>query len=89
MTTGVVVGSIFLATDQKLRVEEVTVATGADLINGGGVEVDEEGPGHVFAIAGLGEESLVGASIADVLEVGVRTTIMAKAVLEEVAGMQD
>lgn len=89
MPTGVVVGSILLATDQKLRVVEVTVATGADLINGGGVEVDEEGSGHVFAIAGLGEEGLVGASIADVLEVGVRATIMAKAVLEEVAGMQD
>jgi len=40
--TGVVVGSILLAADQELRVVEVAVATGADLINGGGVEVDEE-----------------------------------------------
>lgn len=68
---------------------EVAVTTGADLINGRGVEVDEEGSGHVFAIASLGEERLVGASIADILEIGVGTTIMAKTVLEEVAGMKD
>lgn len=36
VSTGVVVCSILLATDQKLRVVEVAVATGADLINGEG-----------------------------------------------------
>lgn len=85
MPTGVVVGSILLSADQKLRVEERAIATSADLVNGGGVEVDEEGSRHVFAIAGLGEEGLVGAFGGDILEVGVRTTILTKAVLEEVA----
>lgn len=84
--TGIVVGSILLAADQKLRVEERAVAPSADLINGGGVEVDEEGSRHVFAIAGLGKEGLVRARIADILVFGVGTTIMAKAVLEQVAG---
>lgn len=87
--TGIVVGGILLSTDQELRVVEMAVATGADLINRGGVEVDEDGSRHVFAIAGLGEECLVRATIGAVLEVGVRTTIRAKAVLEEVAGMED
>lgn len=84
--TGIVVGSILLAADQKLRVEERAVLPSADLINGGGVEVDEEGSRHVFAVAGLGEEGLVRTRIADVRVVGVGTTIMAKAVLEQVAG---
>lgn len=85
MTTGVVVGSILLATDQELGVEELAVGTGADLVDGGGVQVDKEGSGHVFAAAGLCEEGLEGAWVADILDVGVSTTVGAKAVLEKVA----
>lgn len=85
MTTGVVVGSILLAADQELGVEELAVVTGADLVDGGGVEVDEDGARHVFAAAGLGEEGLVGARVADILDVGVGTAIGTKAVLEKVA----
>lgn len=61
------------------------VVAGSDLIDGGGVEVDKEGSGHVFAIAALGEEGLVGAWVANVLDVGVGSTVGAKTVLEEVA----
>ena len=65
--------------------EELSVTTSTDLINGGWVEIDEEGAGHIFAIAGLGEESLERAtSIGDVLCVGVRATISSEAMLEEV-----
>lgn len=59
VTTGVVVGSIFLATNQELGVEEGSVVAGTDLVDGRRVQVDEEGPGHVLAIARLGEKSLV------------------------------
>lgn len=85
MTTGVIVGSILLAANQELGVEERAVAAGADLIDGGRVEIDKDGSGHVFAAAGLAEEGLVGAWVANVLDVGVRATIRAKAVLKEVA----
>lgn len=85
MTTGVVVGSILLAADQKLGVEQRAVAAGSDLVDGGGVEIDKDGSGHVFAAASLGEEGLIGAWVADVLDVGIRSTIGAKTMLEEVA----
>lgn len=85
VTTGVVVGSILLAADQKLGVEQRAVAAGSDLIDGGRVEINKDGSGHVFAAAGLGEEGLVGAWVADVLDVGIGSTIGAKTVLEEVA----
>lgn len=86
VAAGVVVGGILLAADQQLGVEELAVAAGADLVDGGRVQVDEEGTGDVFAIASLGKERLVRARVADILGVGVGTTIEAKAVLEKVAG---
>lgn len=85
VTTGVVVGSILLAADQELGVEKRATVAGANLIDGGRVEIDKDGSGHVFAAAGLGEEGLVGAWVADILDVGVRATVGAKAMLEEVA----
>lgn len=85
MTTRVVVGSILLAADQELGVEKLAVIPGADLVDGGGVKVDEDGSGHVFAAAGLGEEGVEGAWIANVLEIGVGAAIRAEAVLEKVA----
>lgn len=50
------------------------------------VQVDEDGTGDVFAAASLGEEGLVGTSLAKLLRIGVGTTIREQAVLEEVAG---
>ena len=85
VTTGVVVGSILLAADQHLRVEELAVATGADLIDGRRVEVDEKRTGDVLATAGLGEEGLERARVANVRGVGVWATIVAEAVLQKVA----
>jgi len=60
VTTGVVVGSIFLAGNQLLGVEELAVGTGADLINDGGLEVDEDGTGDVLASTSLREEGVEG-----------------------------
>ncbi len=86
VTTGIVVGSILLAADKKLGVEELTVATSPDLVNGRRVQVDEEGTGDVFAAAGLGEERLVRAAIKDILRVRIRATIRSETMLEKVPG---
>ncbi len=74
MTTSIVVCSVFFSADQQLGVEELAVLTGADLVNRGGVEVDEDGARDVFVVAGLVEEGFICTSIAD-SGVGVRTTI--------------
>lgn len=85
MATGVVVGSILLAADQELGVEELAVGAGADLVDRGGVQVDEDGARNVLAIARLGEEGLEGATVTDILGIGVWATIGSETVLKEVA----
>eukprot|EP00043_Microstomoeca_roanoka_P004837 m.52137 g.52137 ORF g.52137 m.52137 type:complete len:469 (-) comp12680_c0_seq1:98-1504(-) len=60
VTTGVVVGGIFLTRDELLGVEELTVGTGADLIDDGGLEIDKDGTGNVLASTSLGEKGVEG-----------------------------
>ena len=50
-----------------------------------GVEVDEDGARHVFAAAGLGEEGLEGARLANVLGIRIEFTVDLEAMLQEVA----
>ena len=54
VATGVVVGSILLAGDHLLRVEELAVGTGADLVDDVGLEIDVDGTGNVLALAWWG-----------------------------------
>lgn len=58
VATSIVVGSIFLPTNQQLGVEELAVVAGTDLIDRGRVEIDKDGAGDIFAVARLGEEGL-------------------------------
>ena len=60
MATGEVVGSILLAGDQLLGVEQLAVGAGADLVNDGGLEIQEDTAGHMLASTGLGEEGVEG-----------------------------
>lgn len=60
MTTGEVVGCVLLAADELLGVEELAVGAGADLVNHGGLEIDEDRTGHVLAGPGLAEEGVEG-----------------------------
>ena len=60
VATGVVVGGVLLAGDELLGVEELAVGAGADLIDDGGLEVEEDSAGDVLAGAGLGEEGVEG-----------------------------
>lgn len=85
VTTGVVVGGILLTADKKLGVEKLTVGAGSDLVNGRGVKINEQSTGNVLSAAGLGEEGLVRAGVASILNAGIGTTIGAEAVLEKVA----
>jgi hypothetical protein len=61
MAAGIVVGGVFLAGDQLLGVEQLTVGAGADLVDDGRLQVDHDGTGDVLAGAGLREESIEAA----------------------------
>ena len=60
MAASEVVGGVFLAADELLRVEELAVGPGADLVDDGGLQIHEHGAGHVLAGAGLAEERVEG-----------------------------
>jgi hypothetical protein len=58
VTSCVVVGSILLASDQLLRVKELTVGSHADLINDSGLQVNKDSPGDMLATASLSKEGV-------------------------------
>ena len=58
VATSEVVGSVLLAGDQLLRVEELAVGASADFVNDSGLEVQEDGSRHVLARASLREEGV-------------------------------
>jgi hypothetical protein len=58
VTTGVVVGRIFLASDHVLGVEEGSVGASADLINNIGLEIAVDGTGNIFALTYTRNQSL-------------------------------
>ena len=60
VATGEVVGGVFLAGDKLLGVEELAVGASADLINDGGLEIEENSAGDVLAGTGLREEGVEG-----------------------------
>ena len=58
VTTGEVVGGILLTGDKLLWVEELSVGAGSDLIDNGGLEIEEDSAGNVLASTSLGEEGV-------------------------------
>ena len=58
VTTGEVVGGIFLSGDKLLWVEELSVGSGSDLIDNGWLEIKEDGSWDVLASTSLGEEGV-------------------------------
>ena len=84
MSTSVVVGRVLLTTDQQLRMEELAVIACANLVDGRGVEINEDGTGDVFATASLCEDSIELARVVESFSIGVRTTILLETVLEQV-----
>jgi hypothetical protein len=58
VTTGIIVGSIFLARDQLFGVKQLTVGTSADLINDSGLKIEENTSGDVLASSSLTEKGV-------------------------------
>ena len=58
VTTGVVVRGVLLTGDDLLGVEQLAVGAGADLVDHGGLEIEEDGAGDVLASTSLGEEGV-------------------------------
>ena len=58
VTTSVVVSGILLSCDQLLGVEQLSVGSGTDLIDNGGLEIEEDGTGYVLSSSGLREEGV-------------------------------
>jgi len=58
VTTGIVVGSIFLAGDELFRVKQLAVGTSADFVDDSGLQVDKDGTGNVLTSTSLREESV-------------------------------
>jgi hypothetical protein len=84
VATSIVVGSILLAADQELRVEQLSVRASSDLIDWRGIQVNEDGARHVFSVARLSEEGLRGAALSKGLRSRFRvgTSIGQQAMLE-------
>ena len=59
VTTGVVIGGVFLTRDQLFWVEKTAVGTGADLVDGGGFQIKEHASWYEFTGSGLGEKGSV------------------------------
>jgi len=82
VATSVVVGSILLARQELLGVVELAVGTSADLIDDGGLQVNEDGAGDVLAGVGLGEEGVEGIIAATNGGVGGHLAVRLDAVLQ-------
>jgi hypothetical protein len=60
VTSGEVVGGVFLSGDELLWVEELSVGTSSDFIDDGWFQVEENGSWDVFTSTGFGEEGVEG-----------------------------
>jgi hypothetical protein len=58
VTSGEVVGGIFLSGDELLRVEELSVGTSSDFIDDGRFKIEEDGSWDVFTGTGFREEGV-------------------------------
>jgi len=60
VSSGVVVGGVLLSGDELLGVVQLAVRAVADLVDYGGLKIDEHSPGHIIASSGLAEEGVEG-----------------------------
>jgi len=58
MTSGEVVGGVFLSGDELFGVEQLSVGTGSDLIDDSGLKIEEYTSGDMFSSSGLTEEGV-------------------------------
>mmetsp|Transcript_4124 Transcript_4124/g.11639 ORF Transcript_4124/g.11639 Transcript_4124/m.11639 type:complete len:313 (+) Transcript_4124:715-1653(+) len=84
VATGKIVGGILLSGDELLGVEQLTVGAGADLVDDGRLQVNEDGTGHMLAGTSLGEEGVEGIIATSNSLVGGHLAIGLDAVLQAV-----
>jgi len=60
VASGEVVGSILFAGDKLLRVIQLSLGAGSDLIYDSGLQIDLDGSWHVFASSSLRKEGVEG-----------------------------
>jgi len=82
VTTGEVVGGILLTGDELLGVEELSVGTSTDLIDDGGLEIEEDAAGNVLASTSLGEEGVESVVATTDSLIGGHLTVGLNSVLE-------
>jgi hypothetical protein len=82
VTSGEVVGSILFTGDELLGVEELSVGTSSDLIDNGGLEIEEDSAGNVLASTSLGEEGVESIITTTDSLIGRHLTIRLNTVLE-------
>jgi len=82
VTTGEVVGGILLTGDELLGVEELAVGASADLIDDGGLEIEEDSAGDVLASTSLREEGVESIVATTDGLIGGHLTVRLDAVLE-------
>ena len=58
MPPRIIIRRVLLAANKQLRMEQRAIITGTDLINRTGVQINKDGAGDVFAVAGLGEDGV-------------------------------
>jgi hypothetical protein len=85
MASSIVIGRVLLAANQQLRVEQLAIVTSADLVDGRGVEVDEDGTRDIFPTSSLREDGIELAGVVQCLRVWIRATILLQAMFEEVS----
>merc|ERR1719228_478339 len=56
VASGIVVGGVLLARHHLLRVEKLLVGPSPDLVDDGGLKIEEDGPWYMLASAGFAEE---------------------------------
>ena len=71
VTSGVVIGSIFLACDELLRVQELAVGASVNFINDREFQVYRHCPGHMLASVSLKKVLKVSSPPPIVLSVGI------------------
>jgi len=84
VTTGVVIGSIFLSIDDSLRVVELTVLSGTDRVTNSWLEIDHDGTRYMLATLGLREEGIEGSVLNTNGLITWHLTIFLDSVLEAV-----
>ena len=92
MSSGEVVSGIFLSGDELLGVEKLSVGSGSDLIDNGGLKIEEDGSGNVLTGTSLGEEGVESVVTTSDGLIGRHLTVRLDSVLEAIklpAGVTD